>query len=228
MICNTAKRLDLMFGALALALAMTLKTAEAATSKTQERGPVSQTKSQAASENRTPTAAQLPGFKFEESDGTVEFLAIGNPGALRVKGTGKGPVGSASVEGGKLNVNFEMDLRSLKTGIDLRDSHMKEKYLLTGTHPKAKLSIKDFTLPAGASEPGEASFDVPGQLTLKGVTKSIICKITAQRSSKAAKFEAQFRVKLEDFGIDIPKYLGITIAENVDLTVKAESNALQQ
>lgn len=224
---NKIKQLGSFLGAFALTTTL-FAVGEAATTK--KRTPAAKAASKAQPAKSTAAKAQpaasahVSGFKFEDYGGKVEFLAIGNPGALRVKGTGKGPVGTVSTANNKLNAVLEFDLRSLKTGIDLRDSHMKQKYLDTGTHPMAKLVIKDFALP---NESGEASFEAPGQLTLKGVTKSIKCKVESERSSKSAKFDASFRIKLEDFGIDIPKYLGITMAENVDITVKAESNAMQ-
>jgi hypothetical protein len=37
--------------------------------------------------------------------------------------------------------------------------------------------------------------------------------------AKDGKIDAKFQIKLTDFGIEIPSYLGITVAETVDVQV---------
>lgn len=78
--------------------------------------------------------------------GNVEFLAVGKPAFVKIKGEGQGPTGQFQLKkvGSEFILNAELivDLRTLKTGIELRDNHMKEKYLLTPQYNSATLKLK--------------------------------------------------------------------------------------
>ena len=62
----------------------------------------------------------------------VEFLAIGKPSAIKIRGKGEKLESKLQLAGKTLTGQFVFDLTSLNTGIDTRDEHMKEKYLETG------------------------------------------------------------------------------------------------
>lgn len=99
-------------------------------------------------------------------------------------------------------------LDELETGIGLRDHHMKEKYLETGKHPTAELAL------AAGSLTG-TEFDATGKLTLHGVTKPVTVHVVRVGQT----FRATFGLDLPDYGVEIPSYLGITVAKHVDVTV---------
>ena len=61
--------------------------------------------------------------------------------------------------------------------------------------------------------PGEKEF--AGTLTLHGVTKPVTIK--AQRAESWVK--SQFEIKLTDYGIAIPEWSGISVAETVKLGI---------
>lgn len=61
-----------------------------------------------------------------------------------------------------------------------------------------------------------------GQLTLHGVTKPVTGKVNM---SDEKEIEAGFKIKLSEYKIDIPKYLGITVADEVEVTVKIDEIA---
>src|SRR3712207_2245280 len=64
---------------------------------------------------------------LSKGSGAVGFHAIGKPKMLKIHGQGGAPKGQLAVTDGKVSGKAIFDLRSLKTGIDMRDSHMKEK-----------------------------------------------------------------------------------------------------
>lgn len=146
---------------------------------------------------------------------SVTFEAIGKPSFIKIKGEGGKVIHQLVQEKeGKFDV-FEVALADLTTGIDMRDEHMKNKYLQVKDHPKAILKI-----PAG---PGDlmqftAEKESQGTLTLHGQTKPI--KIVATKSGN--KISSEFDVKLSDYGIEIPTYAGITMADKVKVRTEFE------
>lgn len=150
-------------------------------------------------------------------DGSVNFLAVGKPSALKIHGKATGPEAKLSLDGAKLTGSAEFDMNNLSTGINLRDQHMKEKYLQVQQHPKAKLTLTDAAVdPAFAttlSNSGEKPFK--GRLQLHGQEREVEGTYTA----KNGLVQAKFQIKLTNYGIEVPSYLGITVAELVDVNV---------
>jgi polyisoprenoid-binding protein YceI len=153
----------------------------------------------------------------------VEFKAVGRPSLLKIPGKStRLEVKLEREDSGALKGSFEFPLDTLETGIGLRDSHMKEKYLETAKFPTAKLEITDAIVPAAFfnQEAGEQPITVKGNLTLHGVTKPVEVQTRLVREGKGFTAESAFKIMLTDYGISIPKYLGIVIAEDVDVKIR--------
>lgn len=169
--------------------------------------------------------ASLPGEKrvwnLENATGKTVFRAVGRPSLLRVKGTARAPTGQAFIENSALSGVFAVELKEFDTGISLRNTHMREKYLEVSKFPRATLEIRDLPLP----EKGEAAFD--GTLTLHGVTKSVRGKAQVERRTENGvvllRVEATLELKISDFGIQTPSYAGITVADVVTVDVDCEA-----
>jgi hypothetical protein len=150
-------------------------------------------------------------------EGSVNFLAVGKPSALKIHGKAAGPEAKLSLDGTKLTGAAEFDMNNLTTGINLRDQHMKEKYLQVKEHPKAKLTLIDVPVDPGfattLTNSGEKPFK--GKLQLHGQERDVDGTYTA----KDGLVQAKFQIKLTHYGIEIPSYLGITVAELVDVNV---------
>jgi polyisoprenoid-binding protein YceI len=158
--------------------------------------------------------------------GSVEFLATGWPSALRINGKGVGPEGSLSMTGSEVSGSLAVDLGTLTTGIALRDRHMKEQYLEVQRFPRAELALTRLDLkqvPDG-SDFGAVTVPFEGTLSLHGVQKPVSGQAKVSRSAEKVTVNAVFSIQLGDFGIAVPKYLGITVAEKVE--VKAAFSAL--
>ena len=153
----------------------------------------------------------------------VEFKAVGRPSLLKIPGKSTQlEVKLEREDSGALKGSFEFPLDTLETGIGLRDSHMKEKYLETAKFPTAKLEITDASVPPAffSQESGEQMITVKGSLTLHGVTKPVELQARLVREGKGFTSESAFKLMLTDYGISIPKYLGIVIAEDVDVKIR--------
>lgn len=153
------------------------------------------------------------------SGSAATFNAVGKPGFLRINGEGAVPQGTIVLDGDVrlVKADLKVPLGTLKTGIDLRDEHMKNKYLDVGKFPDATFHAADVKLPAGGI-PKE--MDVPGSLTIHGVTKQITAPVTLSRDGQTLTGETEFEVKLSDYGIDIPSFMGVTVAETVKIHCK--------
>ena len=112
-------------------------------------------------------AASVAGQRnLSTGDGKVEFLAIGRPGFLKVKGEGAKPKGTVKLVDGKASGEFTVELSQFKTWIELRDEHMKDKYLEVGAHPKAIIRFSGIEVKSGAGKTV-----VPAELELHGQKK---------------------------------------------------------
>lgn len=153
---------------------------------------------------------------LDVSASTVSFLATGKPGLLKIRGeSADGVSGNVKLEQKFVVGNFFFDLGSLKTGIALRDDHMKNKYLEIGKYPRAELK---FSIAMTAAELDKrAAGSVDGELTLHGVTRKT--KVNYVYNPVANKVDADFDFKISDFGIQVPSYLGVTVSENVAVTM---------
>jgi polyisoprenoid-binding protein YceI len=157
--------------------------------------------------------------------GKSEFLAIGKPSAIKIHGEGDGLSGNLDVKGTQVSGTVKFPLNQFGTGVALRDEHMKEKYLETQKFPSAQLTIDKVQVAQDPSKEGFNQKEVPftGTLTLHGVTKPVSGKIDIATSGQTTTGEAQFEMKTSDFNIAVPKYLGITVTDTVQVSVHLQA-----
>jgi polyisoprenoid-binding protein YceI len=142
----------------------------------------------------------------------VQFLALG-PAGMKINGTSKEL--AASESGGKLTLNAS--LTNLKTGIGLRDKHLKG-YLHTDDHPSAKLVVDRSKLKSptdGQTVEGSAT----GDFTLNGTTKPLRFKYKAKRTGSDYHVQGMADVNIKDYAIEQPCYLGVCVDPNIKLKV---------
>ena len=118
--------------------------------------------------------------------------------------TGKVMLGKDSVYRADL---LEVDLTSLNSGMETRDSHMRDKYLKTQDFPKALL--KNLSAKNGTFE---------AMLTLKGVEK----KVLGTYQVKGKEVTAVFNVKISDYPIENPKFMTMKVKDSVEVKVRLD------
>lgn len=146
------------------------------------------------------------------SGARVGFAASG-PAGMKIEGTTQ----ALNVADDGTSVVVDVPLGDLRTGIALRDHHMREKYLEVPKFPSAELKVARSALrmpPAGAS----VAADVPAQLTLHGQTRPITVHYDAKSDGAGYAVSGRFRVNMNDYGISVPSYLGVTVKPDVDVT----------
>ncbi len=117
------------------------------------------------------------------------------------------------------------DLASLKTGIELRDEHMREKNLQTDKFPYAYFQLLSVSGMPDTIQPGQVYSVVgDGYFFIHGVKRKISPRIqflipADVDSSSKVNVSALFSLKLDDYGIKRPKALFLKLAETIDVSV---------
>ena len=127
---------------------------------------------------------------------------------------------SSTVLAGELSV----DLKTLDTGISLRNQHMVETYLEVGKgegFEKATLSNIDVGSVA-ASLDGQKPFTA--RLRLHGVTQEVAGRATLSSRGSSTRVDASFPLHISDYAIAAPRYLGVGVKNDVTVRVVFTAN----
>lgn len=147
-------------------------------------------------------------------DAKVVFHAKG-PAGFKIDGKGS----ELQVKDDGKQITFTVPLKDLKTGIDLRDRHMTEKYLEVEKYPNAVLTVpwSEIKKPAsGATEKGRAK----GVMALHGKIKEVPFVYGVVREGNTYKVKGKVPLDIRDYGIVIPSYLGVTVKPDIDVAVE--------
>jgi polyisoprenoid-binding protein YceI len=119
-----------------------------------------------------------------------------------------------------LDGSLTVDLRTLDTGIGLRNEHLRENYLEVdkGTRfDAATLSEIDLNGVNADVPEGKGSFT--GLLTLHGVTKKVSGAVDIRQAGAGFRVKASFPVALSEYSIRKPRYLGVGVKDTVQVEV---------
>ena len=146
------------------------------------------------------------------TDARVSFQAGGSAG-MHVEGS----TAELAVSEQDGNLLLTVPLANLTTGIGLRDRHMRETYLEVQKYPTAVLTIARSAVRAPQS--GEKlSADVPGTLLLHGQTRPVSVHYDASGAGGSSTASGAVHINMNDYGITVPSYLGVTIKPDVNVT----------
>ena len=125
-----------------------------------------------------------------------------------------------------------VNVASLKTGINLRDEHMRsDDYLNTTKYPDASFmlsGLKASTKSLENAKPVNAT--ASGKLTLHGVTRQVSVPVTlvyfeenkktgSKQPGNLLRVKVNFNVKLSDYNITVPQILYYKLDETVAITI---------
>jgi hypothetical protein len=127
---------------------------------------------------------------------------------------------TASANGARaFDGSLAVDLRTLDTGIGLRNEHLKN-YLEVDKgqgFDTATLSAIDLTGLSPDAPEGKGSFT--GLLTLHGVTQTVTGAVDVRQTGAGLHVKASFPVALPLYSIRKPRYLGIGVKDTVQVEV---------
>jgi polyisoprenoid-binding protein YceI len=156
----------------------------------------------------------LAGAKLARSGGaSVTFTSIG-PAGLKIEGK----TTELNVDEAGDKVRVTVPLAKLDTGIELRNKHMREKYLVVDKFPQAELLVAKSALKypkAGETSTGAAD----GTLSVHGQTRPAKINYTVKLEGDTYVVSATTHLNMKDYGIEVPSYLGVTVKPDVDVAV---------
>jgi len=165
-------------------------------------------------------------MRFEVGGGVASFTADTNIPAVTIKGKStamKGDVSASRTPEGLLieHIQATVPVKSLQTGMGLRDEHMR-KYIFTtadGQTPDLVFQADDAKCPIGA----QASCTITGSLTIRGIARPFAIGLKLREEGGGFKVSGDSIIKLSDYGIEQPSQLGVK-TENA-VAVRVEFNA---
>jgi polyisoprenoid-binding protein YceI len=120
---------------------------------------------------------------------------------------------------------LRVDLRTLKTGIDMRDEHMRERHLQTDQFPFAYFELTGIKgLPARLTPTTPYKGKVEGWFYIHGVKRKIeadvdIVENSVSGAAPVVTARVRFAMNLDTWKIPRPKALFLKLAETVDVEV---------
>ena len=164
------------------------------------------------------SVAQAETYRFEPNPKYVVLTFESRMEVEDILGTSHGITGTADLDKGTFQLTIPV--KSLKTGIDLRDEHMRnDMWLHEAKHAEIRFegSKIDFT--------NDKEAKVHGQFTLRGKTVPLTTTVRYRRIPEAqaqklglgdgnwVRARAEFEVKLSDHGIQIPKMAAAKVSD---------------
>ncbi len=148
----------------------------------------------------------------------VHFVAKITAGSFDVK-TSEVKGSLVLDDSGKLIKSSEVivPVKSLDSGMSVRNDHMQNKYLEVEKFPDIVFSFKDAKVDL---QPG-SSHTIPGEFTIHGLKKPITvdAKIT-RPSDKKIEVKAQFPLNILDYGIEQPKFAVVKMDPAIQVDVE--------
>jgi polyisoprenoid-binding protein YceI len=118
--------------------------------------------------------------------------------------------------GGELSV----DLKTLDTGIDLRNHHLRDNYLEVGRGEGfERATLSDIHLGDVDAGTFQGRTEFTGTFLLHGTKKSVTGQAEITRAGQSVRVEATFPVTIADYGIAKPQYLGVGVKSQVQVKV---------
>jgi polyisoprenoid-binding protein YceI len=127
----------------------------------------------------------------------------------------------AVIDVNKQQLAFTLLVKSFLFRKQLMQQHFNESYAESDKYPKADFS-GIYTGIVNYLQDGIYPIEVKGNLTFHGVTKSITVPATLEIRSGKLTAVSKFKLKPQDFNIKIPAVVRDKIAEQIDVSVKAE------
>ncbi len=112
-------------------------------------------------------------------------------------------------------VHFEVDLRTMDSGIGLRNTHMRDKYLDTAEYPMAVFEgrLSQWRI----IDQNGSEVTASGMLKIHGVEMEFSPEETIQLMGDIYRISSNFELNITDFNINQPKFLFTSMKKVVRL-----------
>ncbi|MBC5837317.1 YceI family protein [Flavobacterium muglaense] len=110
-------------------------------------------------------------------------------------------------------------IKSFKFKAPLMEEHFNENYMESNLFPKATFKGKILNFDAKKLSTASTTYELEGDLTIHGITKKIKTKINLILTGGKLNTTANFDIKPQDYGIEIPSLVKDKIAKNIDTRI---------
>ena len=160
-------------------------------------------------------AVAADAYKVSGGEVTVMCpLTVGGSFEAKTKNL-TGDVTPAADEQGAVRGALKVELHTLETGISIRDRHMKSNYLEVEKGPEFATAIIDDI----RVEKLEGKTVFTGMLSLHGQKRKVTGAAELQEKDGKIRVQAQFPVKVSEFEIPAPTYLGVGVRDEIQIKV---------
>lgn len=134
---------------------------------------------------------------------------------------------SSAIDSKTGKVEFSVLIKSFLFEKALMQEHFNENYMESDKFPKSTFAgnitnLKDINF----TKDGTYKANVSGKLTIHGVTKDVATVGTIKVKGGVVNVTNTFKVKLADYGIEIPSVVKEKIAKDVDIIVNSDYKAM--
>ena len=135
-------------------------------------------------------------------------------------------VSTEGVPAGKVT-KIQIDLRTLQSDSGRRDNAIRERWLESNTYPYAEfVSTNALNLPDSYQAGSQVSFNLVGDMTVHGVTKSVEWLVDGTLTGDTVQGQATTIINMSDFGITAPNIANmIKVEDEVELMVQFVAKA---
>ncbi len=147
-------------------------------------------------------------------DGSASFKGVG-PAGFKIEGA----TSNVTLKDDGKTLTVVVNLKELNTGIELRDKHMRDKYLEVEKFPEATLAVPlDAITFAADGKTSEGS--AKGTFSVHGKSKEVSFKYKMTNTGGTCAIEGEAAVNFKDFDVNVPSYMGITVKPDITVFSK--------
>jgi polyisoprenoid-binding protein YceI len=111
---------------------------------------------------------------------------------------------------------LSVDLKTLDTGISLRNQHMLDNYLeVQKSEDFATAVLSDIDVGSLTSGIAKGQNRFTARLHLHGTTQAVAGQATMSERGSSVRVEASFPIRISDYAIPAPRYLGVGVKNEV-------------
>jgi polyisoprenoid-binding protein YceI len=154
----------------------------------------------------TVSGSSYAGYRVDEVLNGTPVTVNGRTDAV----TGDITVAGSQVTEGTMTV----DVTKIATDQPPRDAYFQDEAMETGDFPTATFTLTQPIAADGVEAGVPATYDVTGDLTLHGVTKSVTARMQASFTSDGGQIVGSIPITFQDFGVQAPSLGFVTVEDH--------------
>jgi polyisoprenoid-binding protein YceI len=143
----------------------------------------------------------------------VDEVLNGTP--VTVNGRTDAVTGDITVDGSQVTAgSMTVDVTKMATDQPPRDAYFQGEAMQTDRFPTATFTLTQPIRTDGVEAGVPATYDVTGDLTLHGVTKSVTAQMQASFTPGAGQIVGSIPITFQDFGVEAPSLGFVTVEDH--------------